>query len=135
MPKYTDLPAVIALDGTEILAVIVDPDGDPIAKKATTAQVAALGSGAAPVTTLAGSVSGSAYCTQTSNLAGYKRVVVTLVNYQSTAQDFIFPTAFASVAVDVENSSPPGTVILTKVTLPDTSAGPAVNAVIIIEGR
>lgn len=137
MPKVPTYPAEASLDGTEIVYVVVDPFGSPVDKRATTQQIASLGgSGPGPtVTTLTGSVSGSAYCTQLYSAGGYKRVVITLVNWKSTAQAFTFPTPFASVAVDVANAVPAAAITLTAATLADNSAGTAVNAVIVIEGR
>lgn len=85
------------------------------------------------VTQLAGSVGGSAWCEQ-QDRSGNKEVVVTLKAWQSTPQDYTFPVPFADYAVALFDSSPVSTVILTKVTLPDTSAG-AIDAVIVIRGH
>ena len=85
------------------------------------------------VTQLAGSIAGSAWCEQRDRL-GNKEVVVTLKGWQSTAQDYTFPVAFTDYAVALWDSIPASTVILTKVTLPDTSAG-AIDAVIVIRGH
>lgn len=107
MPQYQDYPAVVSLDGTEDVLVLVDPTGSPISKRATTAQIAGLASGAQLVATLVGSVTGHAYVWQLANNATYKRWLVNFVGWNDAGRTYTWASAFATYQNLIQNSSPP----------------------------
>lgn len=134
MPQYTDYPAVVSLDGSEILAVVVDPTGAKMTKSATTQQIADLSGSGGGATTLNGSTAGHAYVTSRSVATDYKEYVIVLVAWQDSGATFNWPTGFTSVAVAVEDVFPVSTVTIAHIVF-GNSVGAAVNGIITVKGR